>query len=431
MSHFLKGLVEPLGIVGMGLSGSAALKLLKLLSPEKKVFTFDSKPGAAEWHDLEKMLLEKDIKTLIVSPGVPLSTPALVKAKNQGVRITSELALAASCLTQEKIIAVTGAVGKSTTVSLLAEATRAFDPNSLAVGNIGKPLAEYVCEVLVGTRTRALWLSLELSSFQLENFENLSAEYSVITFLTANHLERYKDLAQYYETKWSLMRKTKGLLFINSGSSDLLSFAMANKSPQLFFCATDDARFASLDLTNCQLLGAHNQQNLALVAAIIQTAGWPAASVAAIKAFPGLQHRLENLGHFRGIHFVNDSKATALDSVASAVESLIKEVAPPGTLYLLLGGKDKNLPWEWLTDFINFPNLKIIYFGEAAEKAQRRTGLTGPTFLNLGVALDHVFLKLKSGDTLLLSPGGTSHDEFKNFEERGDFFKTKVMDQFS
>ncbi len=431
MSHFIKGLVEPIGIIGMGLSGVASLNLISIISPDKKIFTFDSKPGVAQWNDLDQMLSDHKFNTLIVSPGVPLSTPALVKAKKQGARITSELDIAFSCFTIEKVVAITGAIGKSTATTLLAQALQTFDANCLAVGNIGKPLAEYVVEVLSGKRQRATWLSLELSSFQLENFENLSADHSIITFLTANHLERYKDLAEYYETKWSLVKKTKGIVVINSDSPDLIALAKTKKNSQLIFSSAKDANLKNLDLSKAQLLGAHNQQNLALVATLIQKAGWPSSCFDAIKKYSGLRHRLENIGTYKGIRFVNDSKATALDSVVSAVDSVIQDIPLNSSLVLLLGGKDKNLPWSTLSKFKKFDALKIYYFGETAEKAKIGTGVDGPIFQNLGSALDQVFLKLQNGDILLLSPGGTSHDEFKNFEERGDFFRKKVLTQFS
>lgn len=431
MSHFVKGLVEPIGIIGMGLSGTAVFNLLKFLAPGKSVVTFDAKPGAAQWHILEQMLSETNLKTLIVSPGVPLSTPALVKANAQGLLITSELAVATACLTTEKIIAVTGSVGKSTTVSLLAAATQAFDSHNLAVGNIGKPLAEYVLEVLNGSRVRASWLSLELSSFQLENYENLSADHSVLTFFTSNHLERYHDLKEYYETKWSLVSKTRGSVFVNSQSPELLDFAKSKQHSQVEFCSSDDKNLQNDHLSTSLLLGAHNQQNIGLVASVTHKLGWPQSSIDAIKKFSGLAHRLENLGTLKGISFVNDSKATALDSVLSAVDSLSQTVSNPSTLFLLLGGKDKNLPWNVLSRLKEISNLKIFYFGESAEKAKIGTGLEGPVFPKLGPALDQVFLNVRAGDTLLLSPGGTSHDEFKNFEGRGNFFRKKVLAQFS
>src|SRR5688572_796605 len=128
MSDFLKNLPGPIGIVGMGLSGQSVQNLLTLVAPEKKVITFDSSPGLADRNNLDEMLAKVTFSTLIVSPGVPLRTPALLRAQKQGTQITSELALASSMLTQEKLIAVTGSIGKSTTVALLEVACRAIDP---------------------------------------------------------------------------------------------------------------------------------------------------------------------------------------------------------------------------------------------------------------------------------------------------------------
>jgi UDP-N-acetylmuramoylalanine--D-glutamate ligase len=431
MSHFIRGLGDPIGIIGMGLSGKAVKDLLHFVAPEKKIITYDAKPSEADSSDLKEMLLKNQCKTLVVSPGVPLTTPLLLKERERGTFITSELSVAHSCLTSEKIIAVTGAVGKSTTTALLVEAAKTVDPHSVAVGNIGKPLAEYVLEVVQKKRSKAAWLCLELSSFQLENFDNLSAATSLITYFTANHMERYVDLGEYYETKWTLIEKTKGSVFINSDSEELLSFSKLHSDPKIVLSSYLNPKLEKYDLRKAQLLGSHNQQNLALVALVIETLNWGPAAIDAIKNFTGLPHRLENVGTFKGIRFVNDSKATALDSVYSAIESLHLEVKATTQFYVLLGGKDKNLPWPWLSQIKDFLNIRPIYFGECAEKAQKSLNIPGPCYSRLESALQSTFPILKSGDILLLSPGGTSYDEFKNFEERGDFFKKQVLSQFS
>lgn len=431
MSTFVKGLGDTVGIVGMGLSGTAALNLIKQIDPGKKVLTFDAKEGAADWSNLDEMLSKNPIKSLIVSPGVPLNLPSLQRAAKSGVRITSELAIAQSCLSNEKIIAVTGSVGKSTTVALLESALKSLDPNSLAVGNIGKPLAEYTLEVLQGTRPRASWLALELSSYQLENYENLVADVSIITFFTANHLERYKSIQDYYQTKWSLVNKTRGTVFLNKESLDLVRFSKnAGLNAKIKFCSPADPEIKSLNLKDSSLLGAHNQQNLALVGHFILGLGRGSSCLTAIKNFSGLSHRLENLGQKKGVLFVNDSKATALDSVYSAISSLYADLPSGKILYVLIGGKDKNLPWDWLSNLSAFNSLKIIYFGECAQKAKSGTKIEGPVFSKLEDAIDLSLSLVKSGDILLLSPGGTSLDEFKSFEDRGNFFKNKVS-QFS
>ncbi len=427
MNSFILGLGDPIAIVGMGVSGNSVLKLLRKAAPEKKILTFDSRPGLADWSNLEEMISKAKPRTLVVTPGVPLNIEPLKTASYAGIKITSELSLAYSCLAGEKIAAVTGSVGKSTTTSLLEKALQVQSQNNLAAGNIGKPLAEYICEVLEKKRPRADWIALELSSFQLENFENLQAEHSILTFFTANHLERYTDIEDYYKTKWSLVDKTKGTVFINGDSSGLMTFAKKiGLSEKIKVCAAHDSLCKIHGLKQSQLLGEHNQQNLSLAAHLVTEINLGDEAILALKEFRGLPHRLENLGARNGVTFVNDSKATALDSVYSAVVSLGVNLTPGKNLYVLLGGKDKNLPWDWLGQIKDFSFVKPIYFGECAKKAKTLMKIEGPAFSNLGPAVDHALSLLKEGDILLLSPGGSSLDEFKNFEERGQFFKEKV-----
>lgn len=425
MNTLLHKLGDTVGIIGMGVSGQAAQKLFSFVVPDLKVCTYDSKPGAAQWSDLEALLGQNNLTSLVVSPGVALTTSALAKARQKGLLITSEMALAHSFLSTEKLVAVTGSVGKSTTVSLLEKAAQSFDPASLAVGNIGKPLAEYVLEVLKGQRPPAPWLIIELSSFQLENYENLAVEHSIFTYFTANHLERYSSKEEYYRTKWTLAAKTKGFIFVNRQSEELVDF-LPPESQKIVFCSPQDPEISSFNLSESLLLGQHNQQNLSLAARFIQQLNWPAGAMEAIKKFPGLPHRLENLGLTKGIRFVNDSKATAMDSVISAVSSLQDSVAKENSLYVLLGGRDKNLPWHELRVLQQFPCIRPLYFGESAEKAAIGLQIPGPRFAKLHLALQDIFSQLQRGDTLLLSPGGTSMDEFRNFEERGEFFRSQI-----
>lgn len=426
MSEVIKSLVEPIALIGMGVSGRASARLLHHFS-KKKLVSFDRAPGAADTSDLELLFRQFQPKTLVVSPGIPLNTPSLQDALSRGVHLTSEVSLAFSCLNHERIIAVTGSVGKSTTTVLLAEALRTADPHSLAVGNIGYSLADYVVDTAEGKRSRASWLALELSSYQLENFENLRADHSVLTFFTPNHLERYSSLEDYYESKWTLVKKTAGFVFANSMSADLVAFAKQKPASRLQWVSPQETSLKSMQLENSSLLGAHNQQNLALAAKVAQTLNLPEASIPALKNFPGLPHRFENLGVLRGVQFINDSKATALDSVLSAAVTAAERVLPQNNLFLLLGGRDKNLPWPWLKRVGTISNLRLIYFGEVGPTAKAGLETEGPLFKKLGEATSYVLSEARPGDTVLLSPGGTSLDEFKSFEERGEFFRKMVF----
>lgn len=400
----------PLAIIGMGLSGTSVYKLLIAKGISKSLiacFDQDNK------HDFscEKELLNKfKPKTLIVSPGVSLTTPWIKSFSGQ---ITSELEVASSFLTTEKIIAVTGSLGKSTSVSLLEAGLHSFQKTYFVGGNLGKPLADYVMNATIH---RATWIVLELSSYQLENYKNLNPLISAITYFTPNHLERYKDLDQYYETKWTLVEKTNGTTVINSHSVDLVNFCKKKKNKNLIFSSSSDVT------EEIDLLGLHNKENFALAKKISQLAGWPKESIEAMSKFKGLPHRLENLGKINGIQFVNDSKATTIESVLAAVRSL----RGYAITHLLLGGRDKNLPWHQLQTLKNDSSIRFYFFGECASVAQSFSGLPGNQHKDLKSAVDSALSAAAPGDLILLSPAGSSLDEFKNFEDRGNYFAKYV-----
>lgn len=418
---------SPVAIVGMGKSGEAAKRLLLLGQfSVDDIATFDGKLPEADFSSPEKLMNEFQPKTLVISPGVPLSSAWIHNAKKQGVVITSEISLACSCLENEKLIGVTGSVGKSTTVSLLGAGLESFSKTGFVGGNLGTPFSAYAAEVLEG-RERADWIVLELSSYQLENCEGLSLDYSAITYLTPNHMERYDSLSEYYQTKWKIQELTKNQVFLNSRGGDLLAdFAQKPKSEKVIPVSASDENIRSLKISQAKLIGSHNQDNLALASAVALAAGWPKAAIEGMKSFGGLAHRLENLGQIEGVRYINDSKATAMDSVLIAVQAAVESQGTQGVIWVLLGGKDKNLPWEQLSALTEYKNCRFIFFGECRELAQNKSGLPGESWPTLDLALVNIKPSLHPGDTLLLSPGGTSLDEFKGFEDRGNFFKKAV-----
>jgi UDP-N-acetylmuramoylalanine--D-glutamate ligase len=427
----------PVAIVGMGKSGESAARLLEFSGLKKEdILTFDQKAPASasnvQFRDPDLLMKQARPKTLVVSPGVPLSSAWIVEAKKSGVQITSEINLACAYLENEKILGVTGSLGKSTTVSLLGAALKAFDDNGFVGGNLGVPFCDYAYEVASGLRPRAFWIVLELSSYQLENCAELKLEHSAITFLSPNHMERYASLEDYYETKWKIVSMTKGSVFLNLHGGDLVHFAEAHPEfSKCLVCSKDQKSLQPHALSHSKLLGLHNQDNIALAAQMALHCHWPISSLQAMKAFSGLEHRLENLGLFDGIQFINDSKATAIDSVNIAIKMAHSYLPEQGRLFVLLGGKDKNLPWEDLRTFADLTSTEFIFFGECRTIAQEKSQLQGPSFLTLDAAMDSLFLRASTGDVVLLSPGGTSFDEFKGFEDRGRFFKEKVRNYYS
>lgn len=428
MNEFIKNLRTPIAIVGMGKSGEAAKRLLISAGVSASAIKcFDGKLPSADYSDPNKLMSEVQPQTLVVSPGVPLASSWIQEARQQGVALTSEISLSCAFLTTEKLMGVTGSVGKSTTVSLLEAGLGAFSKTAFVGGNLGTPFAEYAADLITHKRAPADWVVLELSSYQLENCAGLSLDFSAITFLTSNHLERYENLQDYYDTKWKILSLTKNKMLLNSEGGDLVEYAKSqNHSDQVRVISRNDMDLRSLQLDKAFLIGQHNQDNLALAATLALDAGWPESAIEAMKNFKGLVHRLENLGTSKGVRFINDSKATAMDSVLIATTAAFDTLIPGGKLFLLLGGRDKNLPWEQLKTLNAFTDIEFIFFGECREIAQKKSDLEGSSFAHLDDALEYALSRAKSADTVLLSPGGTSLDEFKSFEDRGNFFKKKV-----
>lgn len=416
----------PILIVGMGKSGKSALRLLLLLGySHDQIKTFDGKPGVADFHKPEELFTLKP-QTLLVSPGVDLKTPWIQNLVQSGCKLTSEIDLAVQHLKTEKVIAITGSMGKSTTTSLLAVGAQSFSPNSFAGGNLGFPLADYVADVLENKRPRADWVILELSSYQLENCPHLKSNLSILTALSPNHLERYATLEDYYSAKWTLKDKTEGPFLLNFDNSEISRWCAPKLDNQCLQVRVKNSEFKNFHLNNAKLVGDHNQQNLALAAQTALSLQWPQSSIEAMKNYAGLSHRIENAGTHQGVQFINDSKATTMESVLAAVEACLPLVKNNGVLHVLLGGRDKNLPWEDLSKLSQYKRIQYYFFGEFSEGAQKKSKLSGNLYLKLQSAIEDTIKKAKAGDVVLLSPGGSSLDEFKNFEERGDFFKKLI-----
>lgn len=424
---YIKNLKTPIAIIGLGKSGSSALKLLKEFGfPPDQLATYDEKEVSANFNSIDK-LLSFSPKTLVVSPGVPLNSSWILKLAADGVYITSEINLASSLLTTEKVIGVTGSVGKSTVVSLLGTGAASFDTSVFIGGNIGTPFCNYAFDLLKG-RPKASWVILELSSFQLENCAQLSLDFSIISFLSPNHLERYTALEDYYQRKMLITTITKETCLFNKSSKDCVKYSAQAKSK--FKLVNADSFSHHELLPQVFLLGLHNKDNFSLAAEMARICDWPEVSFVEMTQYRGLPHRLEFVVELNGVTYVNDSKATAMESVLVAVKGCLENISPHGRLYLLLGGKDKNLSWEELSVFSSNDKIIPVFFGACGPLAQEKTRLSGERFEKLGSAINFCQKRTRSGDIVLLSPGGASLDEFKNFEERGDFFKTIVLSSF-
>lgn len=422
---YIKNLKTPIAVVGLGKSGLAAVDVLRHVGfSNDEIILFDEKDSTATCRNFSDLLALKP-QTLVVSPGVPLKTPAIRDLVSQGAELTSEINLAASLLENEKLIGVTGSVGKSTITSLIGVGLKSFDPNAFVGGNLGVAFCHYALGLLQG-KPRAQWIALELSSYQLENCSRLNLLASVISFLSPNHLERYTSLDEYYRTKIHITQLTRELCFVNSTSLDAVKYSKQAHCPVKLVNANT---FVPQEmLGKIFLIGKHNRDNFSLAASIAQYFLWPESSFKAMCNYKGLSHRLEFIAQVKGVTYINDSKATAMDSVLVAAEACLENLEHGHKVFLLLGGKDKNLPWNELSTLSQHgEKFNFVFFGQCGELAQAKSGLSGPYFEKLGSAVQYAQLRSHNGDVVLLSPGGTSLDEFRNFEERGDFFKTLVL----
>jgi UDP-N-acetylmuramoylalanine--D-glutamate ligase len=432
----LAHLKTPIALVGKGVSTEAVARLLKQLSYSDDEFFFYADQPSDGVISNSAELFNKNVQTLIVSPGYPLSKAWIQEARDRGIEISSEIDFASRFLEKEKTLLITGSLAKSTTTSLLGWTLDKIDQDVFVGGNLGLPLATYVTEVLAGTRKRAVYVVLELSSFQLECAQHLRRDHAVLTFLCENHLERYRDLHHYYDTKLSVLNELAGKMVVNSDCPELMRYLkekdLLNHPKIIFSSLHNDKYFSESDYLKKKLVGTHNHENMNMVAHVLDLESlWSTSAKEAILNFKGLAHRMERVELAGNTTFrvINDSKATAIESVETACKSVLFDPQfqkSNSHLWLLLGGRDKKLPWEKLKTVSQEKRLKIILFGEARNLIKEKLSLSVPAFEGLYEALSYIHQQTCENDCLLLSPGGSSLDEFKNFEERGEFFKKWV-----
>lgn len=447
-------------VVGFGITGIAVAKYMT--KKGAKVIVTDTKK---ESELLESVTACADLKLeydlgrpnnkpfpavdlIVVSPGVPLNIKALDEARATNTLVTSEIELAAAEI-REPIVGVTGTNGKTTTTHLIGEMFKAAGKTVFLGGNIGKPLLDYVTE---GLKTDVI--VAELSSFQLELIESLRPVAAVFTNLEEDHMDRYSDMNAYSQAKRKLLRAcTPGsFVALNYDSPNIAKFKDENQGKILWFMKGDPMKvggaFAEnfsgtylnvatkkvtfrlngkediFDLAQFRLFGEHNKENLMAAICIARVMDvQPSAIQTVINTFKGVSHRLEFIRKKDGVFFFNDSKGT---NVMSVQKSLSSFNANP--IILIAGGKDKNSDFSPLVDLVKKKCKILVLLGEAKEKINRAIGDYAETYL-VGTFEEAVLLsyqKSRSGDIILLSPGCASYDMFRNYEERGDYFKKLV-----
>ena len=382
----------PFLIVGLARSGIAAAYML---APYGEVIGVDS--GEPEVSGFEAHLntdglhLLERAGTVIKSPGVPQEAPVVQAARAQGIPVMGELEVAWRLL-PNRLVAVTGTNGKTTTTELIGAMYRAAGLPVAVAGNVGTPLSSYVGEI-----DEATTVVCECSSFQLEDAVEFAPECAVLLNLEEDHLDRHGTLEAYREAK---MR-----IFANQTAADV---AVRPPAPR------------TLDPGQVRLRGPHNVENAEFAAAAARAMGVPGDAIAeALRTFAGVPHRLEEVAERDGVLYVNDSKATNVASAIVGIEAFEHGV------HAILGGSLKGGGFTGLRSPLNERGKAAYLIGEAADRLA--ADLEGAVPLHRSGTLETALEKARAaaapGDVILLSPACASYDQFKNYEERGDTFR--------
>lgn len=383
---------------------------------------------------------------LCLSGGVPLTLPIVQEAARRGIELSNDSQIfmeVAPCRT----IGITGSAGKTTTTTLVGNMARRMDAGRAYVGgNIGDPLINYVDEMQPDDLA-----VLELSSFQLEQM-TISPNIAAVLNITPNHLDRHGSMEAYTAAKARILdfQKQDGKAVLGYDDPGARNLKDRVKGDLFYFSLHDlpqglNGAYLQEGLLNLRdrhayipllarekihLRGNHNVSNVLAAFAIGHAAGFNLDSMLeSVEEFRGVPHRLELVRELRGVRWYNDSIATAPERSMAAIRAFDEPIV------LLLGGRDKNLPWDDLARLIHQRVDHVVAFGEAAEMIQKTVssigGERGVELRAAGGLKQAVSIAAeiaRPGDVVLLSPGGTSFDEFADFAARGEAFRTWVQE---
>lgn len=442
-------------VAGAARSGMAAAILLK----EKGAHPFVTDIGPVP-EPAKKAFIENDIpfeeckhsekafegRFLIVSPGVPTDTPIVQHYIRNGKDVYSEIEFA-SWFCKSPIFAVTGSNGKTTVANWMAHTWETAGRKFILSGNIGTAFSEDVRST--NPETDAL---LEVSSFQLDHADTFHPEVSMILNITPDHLDRYnQDFDLYAASKLSITsNQTVDNTFIYNGDDPLLAnhakeLSKKTGSPALWefsigreveqgafirdghiILKLNNKEEQLMQIGEIHLQGRHNIQNGMATALAARASEIKNDLIReSLRTFEGVAHRLESVRTYKGVRYVNDSKATNVNAVWFALDSFHMPMV------LILGGRDKGNDYRMLSDQIREKVHTIIAIGEATDQIKKQLGSTVPhlnTATSMKEAVKQARKAAKRGEVVLLSPACSSFDMFENYEDRGNQFKQAVLD---
>ena len=445
-------------VLGAGESGAGAAVLAKV----KGFDTFVSDMSAIkdkykellDRHDIaweegqhtEELILNAD--EVVKSPGIPNDAPLILKLKEKGISIISEIEFAGR-YTNAKMICITGSNGKTTTTSLIYHIFKSAGLNVGLAGNIGNSLALQVA------MEKHDYYVIELSSFQLDNMYKFRANIAVLMNITPDHLDRYDHCMQkYVDAKFRITQNQTpedAFIYWNDDpiirrelekhglKAHLYPFAAVKEDGAIAYVEDGEVEINepiafNMEQEELALHGTHNLYNSLAAGISANLAGIRKEDIIRIAFlaaspttdFKGVEHRLEKVATVRGIQFINDSKATNVNSCWYALQSMTTKTV------LILGGKDKGNDYTEIEDLVRTKCSALVYLGLHNEKLHEffdRFGLpVADVQTGMKDAVDAAFKLAQKGETVLLSPCCASFDLFKSYEDRGDQFKKYVRE---
>ena len=383
-------------------------------------------------HTEEKILSANEI---IKSPGIPDTAPMVSKAIQKGIPIISEIEFAGR-YTQSKMICITGSNGKTTTTSLIYHIFREAGYDAGLAGNIGHSLALQVAE------EPHEYYIIELSSFQLDNMYQFRANIAILLNITPDHLDRYDNSMQKYtDAKMRIIQnQTPQDAFIYWADDPVIAKELKKYDIKAVQCPFSDIKKHgvigyiekgqykleyptpfNMEQESLSLSGRHNIYNSLAAGLAANIAGIKKDSIRkSLSDFPGVEHRLEKVCDVRGVHYVNDSKATNVDACWYALESMKTRVV------LIIGGKDKGNDYDPIKPLVREKCSALVYLGADNTKLHENfdaLGIPVRDTHSMRECMEACYELAKPGETVLLSPCCASFDLFKNMEDRGEQFK--------
>ena len=375
-----------------------------------------------------------DVTELIVSPGIPLEHPVVVRARDRGCRIRGDIDLFMEAV-DAPVIGITGSNGKSTVTALLGSMIAACDARVSVGGNFGRPALDLLVD-------EADCYILELSSFQLERAEPLGLTVATVLNVSADHLDRYTSITDYHRSKHRIFRGVMRVVanrddplsapllpedvpvtWWRTGEPDLGEYGLRDRDGVLWICRGFQPLLSTAQLS---LAGIHNYHNVLAALALGVAMGFPEEQLlAGAVNYGGLPHRCQRIAAVADITFIDDSKGTNVGATLAA----LKGFGGDKNLWLIMGGQGKGQDFSQLRSAVTKYCAGVVVIGEVAAEIVRTLGnhVAVREAASLEAAVDQASALAVPGQTVLLSPACASFDMFRDYVERGERFQSAVM----